>query len=387
MGGALVWPERCEGVTDRLRGGDFYTPSLAVIWTALGDLLAEGTKPDVVTVAARVRLYGAEVDDVELVRLMANGLPPTRYHVSIILRMAAARRLLGLLAETRAAVDGGEDPYALADRLGLGLDDVASGAASGEPESLTIPDLIAGAETTAPWVIPGLMRSDWRAIVVAAEGLGKSTLLRQIAICAAQGVHPLRHTPMDPVRTLIVDAENPRAAIAETGATLDAQVRRQAAAAYDAGRCKVWSRPGGLDLRDPRDRADFTRELRAHRPQLVAMGPVYKLGRRRERESYEDAAEGVLSVLDALRTRFGFALLLEHHAPKGQGGARELAPFGSQRWLAWPELGLSLRAEEASTNLSVGRFRGDRLQCDWPDRLERGQAWPFVGVWTGGHHR
>jgi hypothetical protein len=387
IGGALVWPERCDGIVDRLSASDFYRPAHAAIWTALGDLLAEGNPVDAVTVAARVRLYGGEVEEAEILRLMANGLPPTRQHVEIVLRHAAARRLLGLLTETRAAVDGGEDPYSLAARLGSDLDDVASGASGGEPEALTVPDLIASAETSAPWIVPGLLRSDWRAVVVAAEGCGKSTLLRQLAICAAQGVHPLRHERMAPVRTLIVDGENPRAAIAETGATLDAQVRRTAGTDYDAERCRVWSRPGGLDLRDPRDRADFTRELRAHHPQLVVAGPVYKLARRRERESYEDAAEGVLAVLDDLRVRFGFALLLEHHAPKGQGGSRELAPFGSQRWLAWPELGLSLRAEGNGTDLAVGRFRGDRLLCDWPNRLEPRRVWPFVGVWTPGHHR
>ncbi len=388
MGGAMVWPETLDGAAGRLTAADFYTPAHSAIWTALLDLRAEGAKLDPITVGARVRLYGGMVEDAGLVRLMGNAVMPTRHHVEIVLRAATARRLLGMVTEARAAVEGGADPYDHALRLARDLDSVAAGAGGGEPEALTLPELIASAENAAPWVVPDLLRSDWRAVVVAAEGSGKSTLLRQIAICAAQGVHPLRHDRMAPVRTLIVDAENPRAAIAETGARLDTQVRRTAGADYDAERCRVWSRPGGLDLRDPRDRADLTREVRAHRPGLVVMGPVYKLGRRRERESYEDAAEGVLAVLDDLRTRFEFALILEHHAPKGQGGARELAPFGSQRWLAWPELGLSLRPDRSSpTTLTLGRFRGDRLVCAWPDEIERGTLWPFVGVWHGGERR
>ena len=388
IGGALVWPETLDGAAGRLTAADFYVPAHSMVWTALLDLRAEVGRVDAITVGARVRLYGGDVQDAELLRLMANAVMPTSSHVEIILRAAAARRLLGMVTETHAAVEGGADPYCRALRLARDLDMVAAGAGGGQPEAMTLPELIASAESAAPWVIPGLLRSDWRAVIVAAEGSGKSTLLRQIAICAAQGVHPLRHDRIEPVRALIVDAENPRAAIAETGATLDAQVRVTAGADYDADRCRAWSRPGGLDLRDPRDRADFTRELRAHRPQLVVLGPVYKLGRRRERESYEDAAEGVLQVLDDLRTRFGFALILEHHAPKAQGGSREMAPFGSQRWLAWPELGIALRPEHKETTvLSVGRFRGDRLHCDWPDRLERGRVWPFVGVWTGAHQR
>ena len=125
------------------------------------------------------------------------------------------------------------------------------------------------------------------------------------------------------------------------------------------------------------------RELRAQEPQLVVAGPVYKLGRRRQGESYEDAAEGVQQVLDDLRTRFGFALVLEHHAPKGEHGSRELAPFGSQRWLAWPELGLGLQPyveRDSTRGLRVQRFRGDRMASAWPDRLVRDEE---TGLFQG----
>ena len=89
--------------------------------------------------------------------------------------------------------------------------------------------------------------------IVAAEGAGESTLLRQIAICAAQGIDPFRFCAIPPVRTLIVEGENSLAAIAETDAKLDDQARRHAGERYDPERCRVWSRPGGLDLREPRD--------------------------------------------------------------------------------------------------------------------------------------
>ena len=53
-------------------------------------------------------------------------------------------------------------------------------------------------------------------------------------------------------------------------------------------------------------------------------------------------------MLDDLRTRFGFALVLEHHAPKPRGGRRDLLPFGSQRWLARPELGIRLKSSRGT---------------------------------------
>jgi hypothetical protein len=61
-----------------------------------------------------------------------------------------------------------------------------------------------------------------------------------------------------------------------------------------------------------------------------------------------------------------------------------MAPFGSQRWLAWPELGLGLKPDKETGGLLVRRFRGDRMASDWPDKLVRGQVWPFEGVWHKG---
>ena len=382
VGAALVWPERVQTVAGDVTSAHFHHPRNAALWSVGVELAAEGVRPDPLLVADRARSYGIEVDALDLTARMANALPPDRAHVDVVLRRRAARAVWDLGGiEAKGAIAEGADPYATAAKLARDLDLLASASARQEPEALAVPDLVASAESADPWVIDGLLRADWRAVVVAAEGVGKSTLLRQIAICAAQGVHPLRHDRIEPVHALVVDAENPRAAIAETGAALDAQARLAAGSDYDPRRCLVWSRPGGLDLREPHDRADFVRELRAARPRLVVAGPVYKLGRRHERESYEDAAEGVLAVLDDLRTRFGFALVLEHHAPKSQGGYRDLVPFGSQRWLAWPELGVSLRAERDGSGVHVGRFRGDRLACSWPKRLVRSHPWPWEGVW------
>jgi len=385
VGGAMLWPDRIEGIASDVAVEDFYVPAHRALWAAVLDLVARGVTPDAVTLADHVRAGQLAVDQAVLARLLTDSLPPQRAHAEIVLRHAAARRALLALAEARQGLDGGADPVSVAGATARALDAVAAGVSGDQPEAVTIGQLVERADTSAPWVIPGLLRQDWRCVIVAGEGAGKSTLLRQLAVCAAQGVHPLRFDVMPPVRTLIVDAENSVAAIAETGARLDEQVRRRVGDGYDAERCRVWSKPGGIDLRDPKMRGAFVRELRHQRPALVVAGPVYKLGHRREREGHEDLAEGVQQVLDELRTRFGFALVLEHHAPKGEaGGRRDLAPFGSQRWLAWPELGFGLYPERDGSGLRVGKFRGDRMASLWPDRLVRDQVWPFSGCWERG---
>jgi replicative DNA helicase len=74
---------------------------------------------------------------------------------------------------------------------------------------------------------------------------------------------------------------------------------------------------------------------------------------------------------------------LEHHAPHGETSKiREMRPFGSSLWLRWPEFGLALKRDpDRRTSLKVGRWRGDRVNADWPKRLDRGTVWPWVGVW------
>jgi len=237
-------------------------------------------------------------------------------------------------------------------------------------------------DTTDPWVIPGLFRAGWRAVVVATEGRGKSWLSRQIAMAAAAGVHPLFGSPIEPISTLIIDLENPAGSIAEAGRQIRDAAKRYGT--WDPRRCYLWHRPGGIDLRRRSDRAQLENVLARVRPKFVSLGPLYKAYTTKATEGYELPAAEVQAILDDLRTRYGFALLLEHHAPKAQGGGmREVAPFGSSLWLRWPELGLKLTPVEQGNErvLNVGRWRADRMRNAWPDRISRGQNWPWIGEW------
>lgn len=381
LGGLCLYPARLDDVCPELQPAHFYRPAHGVLFLALKQVVDERLEVDTLVLLDRCKRIDRQFPDDCLVSCMADALTPRREHAEIILRHAASREVLATMTKAMAALRDG-DPYGIAAETAKKLDNV--GAPTDDAEALTLPELIGRAETSAPWVIPGLLRSDWRAILVGAEGSGKSVLLRQLAACAAQGIHPLKFIDIPPVRTLSIDAENSLAAIAESGEQLDTTLRNAAKGTYDADRYRIWSRPGGLDLRSPGDRAALMRELRSHQPQLVCAGPVYKLGLRRPNESYEEAAEGVQRVLDELRTRFGFALVLEHHAAKGYQGSREMAPFGSQRWLAWPELGIGLRRSAEDGSLTLARFRGDRMKTDWPDRLTRGKTFAWEGVWHGG---
>lgn len=139
-------------------------------------------------------------------------------------------------------------------------------------------------------------------------------------------------------------------------------------------------REGGMNLRDRRTRADMENVLQKTRPEIVFAGPLYKLTHRKSGEDMEQATLELLEILDDFRVRFNFALMIEHHAPKGSGisGHREMNPFGSSVLLRWPEFGITLEQEghtspnEDLMTLNVGRFR-DREQADWPDTITRGK--------------
>src|SRR5690606_41049990 len=74
----------------------------------------------------------------------------------------------------------------------------------------TLRALLAAVDEPYAWVVPGLLeRSDWL-ILTGSEGLGKSTLFRQMAVCAAAGINPFTAERHAPQRVLYIDVENSR---------------------------------------------------------------------------------------------------------------------------------------------------------------------------------
>ena len=153
---------------------------------------------------------------------------------------------------------------------------------------------------------------------------------------------------------------------------------------WASDRCYLWSRPGGVNLRKKADQALLDRIVGHVRPSLICLGPLYKAaiggGDRGEQTASETTA-----ALDVIRSRYGCALWLEHHAPMSQNGHRDLRPVESGVWSRWPEFGISLRRDgESGRRFKVERFRGDRDERCWPDYLQWGGKWPFEAVWAEG---
>ena len=385
LGAIFLSPERVADLAQTLEPLDFYTPRNQRLWAAWEKVWHEtGQRPDQLTLA---REAGVDFDVV--MQMAANTIGFNERHVETLKRHRVARDIMSVCFDARARAGQREDPYEIAGELDHFVSSIGETNGAAGPEAITLWEMSERTSANAPEIVPGCLKLDWRALVTGEEGSGKGTLLRTFALTTAAGYHPFTHLPIEPHRTLMVDLENPDDAILETGLPLvETLVQRSLRDGqdYDDTACKFWHRPGGIDIRDRHDRADLIREIAAHRPELVCVGPWYKLSRPKSHESYEESAMATLAILDDLRTKYGFALMVEAHSPKATNGQRRsLVPHGSVFLTAWPELGIGLRKDENNpTILHVEHWRGARLRQQWPQHVFRDPSWIVSGQWDYG---
>lgn len=237
---------------------------------------------------------------------------------------------------------------------------------------------------TYDWVIPDLLERQDRLVVTGSEGFGKSVLLRQIAICAAAGIHPFAPSlAFTPARVLVIDAEN-----SEKQWSRGAQyVTRLAGHIGTADPAKTVMVSAGVrvDLTATPDVNQVHRLLDEFKPDLLYIGPLYKLVPRAVMT--DDDAAPLIQTLDGFRER-GITLLMEAHAGHARSarGDRDLRPRGSSALLGWPEFGFGLRrfvdedengrpVEGPESDLAwLEAWRGQREHRHWPKQLRRGVA-------------
>lgn len=236
------------------------------------------------------------------------------------------------------------------------------------------------------WVIPGLLEKSERVIVVAAEGVGKTMLARQVGLLSAAGVHPFSFQSIPAIKTLTVDLENPDRIIRRTGRSIAMQAMAQGRVSKLSAH--LLTKPSGMDLLKATDRAILEEALDEVRPDLLVIGPLYKAFLDPGGRTSESIALEIAKYLDTIRTVYRCALWIEHHAPLGTSmTSRDLRPFGSAVWSRWPEFGISLQPDPTALGAyvyDVRHFRGARDERYWPTKMKRGTRFPFeVLEWSG----
>ncbi|KOU78986.1 hypothetical protein ADK93_34885 [Streptomyces sp. XY58] len=378
---------------------DFYEPRHGRLWELMASLWAAALPCDPVTVTAELTRRG-DLDAVggrvylhELYEAVPSAAMAQSY-AEIVAEEARWRALAaaGVRAVQAAAARVGSAAEAAERAVAEAREVRDRGASALDAEPLDLVDLLAQADDVPEWVIPGVLARWDRLMVTGPEGGGKSLLLRQVLMRAVAGLHPWKRARIAPVRGLLVDAEN-------SAGQARPWLRKMAAAAAaedaEIGRGRLFTeiRPS-LDLTQAADRAWLLRLVERVKPDVIAIGPLYKLATPRAGEAAEDSARVLMSALEAVRVASdGAALLIEAHSPHAAPGVRrrDMRPIGSSLWLRWPEFGFGLApaAGEGAEDLRLMDWvpwRGPRTERDWPEQMCQGVTWPWQAIQYAGNH-
>ncbi|ESQ01812.1 hypothetical protein B590_30053 (plasmid) [Streptomyces sp. PVA_94-07] len=376
-----------------LEPADFPEPRDGELWDVLCSLRAAGRACDPITVTAALREAGDLDRHGGPVRLhqLHDAVPTVAHalHYAEILREDATWRALGGVGAQAASAAAARQGTA-ADAAQRAVEAARAvrdrGIAAEDDQAVDLLDLIAEADQEPDWVIPGVLARWDRLILTGNEGGGKSLMLRQIAVRAAAGLHPWRKAAIRPIKALIIDVENSRDQVRPWLAKMHAAAEGETAS-VERGALRVVIRPEGVDLTQPVDRARLLRLVEAEAPDLIVIGPLYKLAAPRAGEAAEDSARALMAALEAVRAASGgAALLIEAHSPHASQGRRDLRPIGSSLWLRWPEFGFGLGPvtdEPGAEDLRLcdwTPWRGSRSERAWPERVCMGVTWPWQAV-------
>lgn len=394
LGAMMLSPAAAAECRQALTAADFYRGGHQHVFDAITAIMSGGGTADAITVKAQLEADGnlRVAGDAPYLHTLIASVPSVATAVTyaqIVRGYAIRRRLLEAGRRvTQMAREDGSDAHGLTERAVREIETVRD---SGLGDDFATPD--AGEFLDVPddadaydWVIPGLLERGDRMVITGTEGLGKTQLLLQVAVTAAAGIHPFDRKPMTPRRVLYVDCENGASYVRR-------RLRPLALAAASSGYpvpCAalfIEVRPEGLDLALERDVSRLLRLASVLSPDLVILGPLYRLAPRALNS--DDEAAPVIAALNMLRAR-GACVLLEAHAGHalGTGGTRDLRPRGSSAFLGWPEFGYGLRpAQHPDAKrrrlIDVVPWRGDRDQRDWPEMLAGGGQWPWSAYVPG----
>ena len=195
----------------------------------------------------------------------------------------------------------------------------------------------------ATFIVPGMLAEGDRFLLTGFEGHGKSTLMRQMAICIAAGMHPWTLQEMEPQKVLFADGEN------HPDQVLDSWQELVALAAFHGHEIQ----PGMLtvleewdseiDLTSEDGRAWMIERVHAYHPRVFLLGPLYNMSNRDLKD--DETVRKIKSAISEARAICGTAFIMEHHAPhKGPGDKeRSVRPYGSSTFLKFPEFGFGLK--------------------------------------------
>lgn len=370
-----------------ITGADFANPHLGAVFDGMGAVIARGELVDPVTIELHYPEWG--VSSVQVTPadpwkwLDAAVIPQVAGRAASVIARASVRRnaTTTIRIALEELADTGNDPSDVVERMQRGL----TREHRVSLESVTLHDVLQTPDDQ-DWVIPNLLERKDRLILTGHEGLGKTTLVRQMLLLPAAGIHPFTFDRIEPVTALVIDAENTAKQWMRATRWMVAQSIRTTQ--RDPSPNVHMSLSGRLNILDPVTLGDIHRLIDRHNPGVVFIGPLYRLALQM---NTDEQIAPVIAALDSIRDR-GVALVIEAHAGHaiGAGGQRDVRPRGSSALLGWPEFGYGIRKDLTEGSgpdvFDLVAWRGAREERDWPTQLRRGDwkrgDWPWLPVQT-----
>jgi hypothetical protein len=370
-------PLALERATAIVSGSDFYNPKHEALWEILRGLRAQGEPTDAMAVQSSLGGRG-DLMQAHLAAMLNPTLPDTvEFHANVV-RGFSARRLVikELTRQRQRAEDLSVDPQMLISQAANAFTAMRDSGTE-DIGTLTLGELMDKPEDPYDWVIPNLLERMDRLILTGEEGLGKSVLLRQLAIMSAAGIHPFSKAPIPPITAHIIDLENTERHVKRQLKPLAIQAK--AKGSDPSSRLFIDCDPRGIDITRDKDFSWVNKVLDATQPDLLIIGPLYRMVPRALQT--DDHVAPVIAALNSIRSR-GITIAMEAHAghSKSKNDERDMRPRGSSALMGWPEFGYGLRRNEIDVDLVA--WRGDRDERDWPKRIRPMGQWPWTAVDT-----
>lgn len=385
--GSVMMGRSAHEVILRLTDDDFDNPRHKLIASAQRKLIRDGIDPDPITVSDELAgqnalsRVGGSVFLNDLMGMVTTPLSAP-FYAAIVREAARVRQAHAVgvrLTQMTMNEDSAEELPDILNRARDSLDAIPGALHQADEEPPTVHDLLLKADEPERWLIPGLMEHGERVVITGGEGMAKSMITRQFAVCIAAGLHPWTGRRVsDGCRVLHIDCENSERQTRRAYLRIGNGIARMHPAPGWAKRIHMYSQTAGLNLAAA-DRGWFHDVAEKCSPDLIILAPAYKIMIGQDPDKERDIL-ALLNAIDEVRTRHDAAVLMEAHSGNGSDGEKRPArPIGSSVWRRWPEVGFGLRVDESSypngvtdkrpKYLEAVQFRGQREDRDWPDLI------------------
>lgn len=376
LAAVIVQPNYYRFTTGLVSGDNFSDARLGIIYDRIGDMLVRGETVGFIEVVDKFPEWGVKnLDFAEMIQWDDGKVhAPSSASYARHIRSEALRRAAETIGRTmlEGVADAGTAPADVLSKAHQAVEKVLDGASSGVLVPKPLAEVLDG-DYSYDWVIPDLLEREDRLILTGGEGAGKSTLVQQLCILSAAGIHPLKFHRIDPVRVLVIDAENSERQWRRAVQYMTRKAKDEGA--VDPSLAVQIVAGKRIDVTRGSHLSEIHRLVDVHKPDLLYIGPLYKITSGAIQT--DDDAAPLLLALDSLRER-GLAMVMEAHAAKGSSEhVREWRPRGSAALMGWPEMGLGLSRVNDAGDVELVRWRGDRDERMWPQFLRRGFEWPW----------